>query len=58
MGHPTMQSARYEYVITGDQDHFVATATARRLDNDPAIDQWQIDDTGELRAISDDSIVR
>jgi len=53
-----MPSARYWYEITGDQDHFIATATAERLDDDRAIDQWQIDETGILKAIVDDSKVR
>ena len=52
------KSARYTCAITGDQDHFVATAIARRLDDDPAIDKWQIDETGELRVVIDDSIDR
>ena len=58
IGVEIMKSARYTYSITGDQDHFIATATALRLDDDPAIDQWQIDETGELRVTSDDSILR
>ncbi|MEW6413252.1 MAG: prepilin-type N-terminal cleavage/methylation domain-containing protein [Candidatus Zixiibacteriota bacterium] len=58
IGVEIMKSARYTYVITGDLDHFVATATAERLDDDPAIDKWQIDETGELRAIIDDSMMR
>jgi prepilin-type N-terminal cleavage/methylation domain-containing protein len=58
IGVEIMSSARYRYVITGDQDHFTATATADRLDDDPAIDQWQIDESGELRSISDDSVLR
>ena len=58
LGVEIMPSARYEYIITGDQDHFVATATAKRLDDDPAIDQWEIDETGLLRAVVDDSKVK
>jgi hypothetical protein len=53
-----MKSARYTYAITGDQDHFVATATALHLDDDPAIDKWQIDQTGDLKVIIDDAIER
>ena len=53
-----MKSARYVYEITGDLDHFTATATADRLDDDPAIDKWQIDQTGELRAVIDDAVSR
>ena len=58
LGVEIMSSARYQYTITGDQDHFVATATAKRLDDDPAIDQWQIDQTGKLQVIIDDSKVK
>jgi len=58
LGVEIMPSARYRYEITGDQDHFIATATAERLDDDPAIDQWQIDETGILKVIVDDSKVK
>jgi prepilin-type N-terminal cleavage/methylation domain-containing protein len=58
IGVEIMKSARYSYTITGDQDHFVATAVALRLDDDPAIDKWQIDETGDLRAVIDDAIER
>ncbi len=58
LGVEIMNSARYTYVITGDVDNFVATATATRLDDDPAVDRWQIDATGELKALIDDSIER
>jgi prepilin-type N-terminal cleavage/methylation domain-containing protein len=58
LGVEIMKSARYTYAITGDQDHFIATATALHLDDDPAIDKWQIDETGDLRAVIDDAIER
>lgn len=58
LGVEIMKSARYEYSITGDQDHFVAKAVADRLDDDPAIDQWEIDENGEIRVIIDDAITR
>lgn len=58
IGVEIMKSARYIYEMTGDLDHFTATATADRLDDVPAIDQWQIDQTGELRAIIDDAVAR
>jgi len=58
LGVEIMPSARYRYVIAGDRDHFTATATAERLDDDPAVDQWQIDDRGNLKAIIDDSKVK
>jgi len=58
LGVEIMPSARYRYSISGDKDHFIATATADRLDDDPAIDQWQIDDKGILKVIIDDSKVK
>jgi prepilin-type N-terminal cleavage/methylation domain-containing protein len=58
LGVEIMPSARYRYTITGDKEHFVATAIAEHLDDDPAIDQWQIDDKGLLKAVIDDSKVK
>lgn len=52
IGVEIMKSARYQYTIAGTDTSFVATATANRLDDDPAIDQWQMDATGELKAIT------
>ncbi len=58
LGVEIMKSARYRYEISGNTDSFIVTATADHLDDDPAIDQWEIDQTGELQSISDDSILR
>jgi prepilin-type N-terminal cleavage/methylation domain-containing protein len=58
LGVEIMASARYAYTITGDRDHSLVTAIAERLDDDPAIDQWEIDQTGILRAVIDDAIAR
>jgi prepilin-type N-terminal cleavage/methylation domain-containing protein len=58
LGVEIMKSARYTYTVDGDEDGFVATAIATRLDDDPAIDKWEIDQTGELRAVIDDAITR
>lgn len=58
IGVEVMKSARYAYTIEGDSDRFVATAIATRLDDDPAIDKWQIDQAGELRCIVDDAVAR
>jgi prepilin-type N-terminal cleavage/methylation domain-containing protein len=55
IGIEIMAQARYEYDIRGNADHFIATATAN-LDDDPAIDTWTIDETGELKGITDDTI--
>lgn len=40
--------ARYEYVIVGTPQAFTATATAN-IDDDPTIDEWTIDEGGQLR---------
>lgn len=58
LGVEIMKSARYDYSITGDEDHFIAIAVAKRLDDDPAVDKWQIDETGELKVVFDDAILR
>jgi len=58
IGVEIMKSARYRYTIQGTRDRFVATAVAERLDDDPAVDKWQIDNTGELRVVIDDAIAR
>lgn len=58
IGLEIMKSARYTYTIEGDSDRFIATAVAARLDDDPAIDKWQIDQTGELKCIVDDAVAR
>jgi prepilin-type N-terminal cleavage/methylation domain-containing protein len=58
IGVEIMSSSRYEYTITGNLDQFTATATARRLDDDPAIDRWEINEKGQLRAVVDDAIAR
>lgn len=58
LGVEVMKSARYRYEITGDDESFTAMATADHLDDDPAIDQWIIDQSGYLQVVSDDSILR
>lgn len=55
LGFELMPQARYEYSITGDQDRFEARAVARRLDDDPTVDEWMIDQTGKLQVISNDA---
>jgi prepilin-type N-terminal cleavage/methylation domain-containing protein len=42
-----MKNARYTYTIVGGADAFTATATAN-IDDDPTIDTWVIDHTGQL----------
>lgn len=52
-----MLSARYSYTIVGDRITFTATATSGVLDDDPTVDQWTIDHTGNLQVVAgrDDS---
>jgi prepilin-type N-terminal cleavage/methylation domain-containing protein len=48
-----MMPARYTYSMTATQSQFTCTATAN-LDDDPAVDTWFIDDSGQLQnTISD-----
>ena len=55
IGVEIMVQARYEYEIRGNADHFTATATAN-LDDDPTLDTWTIDETGELKGVVDDTM--
>jgi prepilin-type N-terminal cleavage/methylation domain-containing protein len=53
-----MTPAYYSYSVTGDITTFSATAGsngATGLDDDPALDVWMIDQTGNLVCITDDS---
>ena len=49
-------TARYVYEITGDGKTFVATATARELDDDPSLDQWSVDQEGVINVVVDDAL--
>jgi prepilin-type N-terminal cleavage/methylation domain-containing protein len=44
--------ARYSYTIVGTRITFTATATSGILDDDPTIDQWTIDQTGDLQVVA------
>ncbi len=55
LGFELTSQTRYEYSISGDRDRFVARALARNLDDDETPDEWTIDQTGELKAISNDA---
>jgi prepilin-type N-terminal cleavage/methylation domain-containing protein len=48
-------SALYTYTINATANTFTATATSGILDDDAALDVWQIDHGGNLICISDDS---
>lgn len=49
-------TARYVYEIEGDGKTFVATATARELDDDPSLDQWSVDQEGVISVVVDDAM--
>ena len=53
-----MSSAYYSYTVTGTKTTFSASAGSRKstgLDDDPTLDIWTIDQTGNLICVSDDS---
>jgi prepilin-type N-terminal cleavage/methylation domain-containing protein len=58
LGVEIMSSARYSYSITGNGATFVATAgskSATGLDDDPTLDVWRIDQSGNLTCVTDDT---
>jgi prepilin-type N-terminal cleavage/methylation domain-containing protein len=55
LGFELTRQARYEYSITGDHNHFEARALARNLDDDDTVDEWAIDQEGELKVLSNDA---
>jgi len=57
IGVDVMSNARYAYGVVSTALAFTATATATGLDDDGPSDIWVIDQTGNLRCTSDDSIL-
>lgn len=55
LGFELTRQARYEYSISGGHNHFEARAVARNLDDDDSLDEWVIDQAGELKSISNDA---
>jgi len=55
LGIELMAQARYTYTISGSDRTFVAQAFSKNLDDDESEDRWQIDNSGRLIALSDDS---
>src|SRR5574341_443796 len=52
LGVEIMPSARYSYSIQRTDIGFVARAKAiKNLDSDPTVDEWQIDEEGELKVV-------
>ncbi len=49
-----MQNAKYTYSITADSNSFTATASGN-IDDDAALDTWQIDHNGNLVCTGDDA---
>lgn len=56
IGVEISKPARYTYAIAGNRTSFTATATCGVLDDDPTVDQWSIDQDGNLIAVSDDVV--
>ena len=54
LGVDVVVTARYTYLISAAANTFTATATAN-LDDDPAVDTWTIDQTGELTCTINDA---
>ncbi len=58
IGVEIMPTALYTYnIVTADATTLLVRATCSVLDDDPAQDVWEIDDTGNLVPISDDAIL-
>jgi prepilin-type N-terminal cleavage/methylation domain-containing protein len=55
IGVDIMDNARYTYVMTAAADAFTCTATSGILDDDAAVDEWTIDETGDLQVTTDDA---
>lgn len=58
LGVEVMRSAYYSYSVTANRTSFVATAGSKGatgLDDDPTLDVWTIDQTGNLRCLTDDA---
>jgi len=53
-----MPTALYTYTIClADATNFTISATCGILDDDPAVDTWQIDQDGSLLCTSDDAVL-
>ncbi len=53
IGVEIMPTARYTYnIVTADDQVLLVTATCSILDDDPADDQWQIDEGGDLHVVA------
>jgi type II secretory pathway pseudopilin PulG len=58
IGVEIMPSARYSYlIVTADATNMLVRATATNLDDDAAIDVWEMDERGNLVCINDDSVL-
>ncbi|MFH2054925.1 MAG: hypothetical protein ABIJ61_03110, partial [bacterium] len=55
IGVTIQPTARYSYTIVGNRTSFVATAVCGVLDDDPAVDEWQVTQDGAISAVTDDS---
>ena len=58
IGVEIMASSLYTYTIClADPTHFTITATSSILDDDPAVDTWQIDQDGNIVCTSNDVVL-
>jgi prepilin-type N-terminal cleavage/methylation domain-containing protein len=58
IGVEIMPTALYTYTITvADPTSLTVTATSSILDDDAAVDTWQITETGDLTCTSDDTVL-
>lgn len=58
LGVELMSSARYSYSVMANRTSFVVTAGSKGatgLDDDPTLDVWTIDQTGDLKCLTDDA---
>ncbi len=56
IGVDVMATARYTYTMAAAADAFTCTASGN-LDDDAALDEWTINETGALICTSDDSVL-
>ncbi len=57
LGVEIMPSARYTYSIKASENGFIVIAKAlKNLDNDATVDEWQINQAGELKCLVNDAV--
>jgi prepilin-type N-terminal cleavage/methylation domain-containing protein len=59
LGVEIIASARYSYSITSERTTFTVTAGSKKstgLDDDPTLDVWSVDQTGNITCVTDDAL--